>query len=702
MALYRRSGIVVFFLVALSSATSSVSAVEQKQHVSATPVTKIIQLLQDMLAKGKKEIQQEEIHFSAFKQFCGDKTGFKQKAIETATARIGELNAQIQQADADIQQLSDEVTELDEDVSRWETDITAATNVRNGEAADFKATAADYQETLDALDKAIRVLKDRSADVPQTLLLQISKLPRVPEGARKAISAFLQQGEEPLGGEESYNGMAVAAPEANAYEFQSGGIIDMLEKLKDKFRGEKQALEEEELNAKHAFEQMTQELNDSIENAKAETGRRQKSRAERVQNRADAKGDLDDTTADKESDSKYLADLQAMCAQKGEDYENRQKLRAEELEVLQKVIEILSGDAGGTIQKHADTYLNGAALLQTKKKGKKSLVQLRNTIDRPVQGRVAEFLSDRANELNSKLLSMVAVQVAADPFVKVKKMIKDLIVKLMEEATEEAEAKGWCDTELTTNQQTRDQKTSEVDELTATTTELTAQIAQLQQEVTQLTADVAEIDEAVAKATSDRDAEKAKNTQTIADAKEAQEACEQALAVLKEFYDKAAQATSMLQTAKKGMKKQTPREEAPETFNTPYKGMMAEGGGPMDFLEVIQSDFVRLESETKTAEDQAAEEFEKFLFDSRMDKEMKLNDVKHKEEKIASSQENLAMAKKDLKVAREELDAALAYYEKLKPKCVSSGISFEDRVQRRKEEIQSLQEALKILTGMDI
>merc|ERR1719262_128130 len=52
--------------------------------------------------------------------------------------------------------------------------------------------------------------------------------------------------------------------------------------------------------------------------------------------------------------------------------------------------------------------------------------------------------------------------------------------------------------------------------------------------------------------------------------------------------------------------------------------------------------------------------------------------------------------KKDMKATQEELDAALAYYDKLKPNCIDAGVSYKERVQRREEEVESLREALKI------
>merc|ERR1719271_921421 len=120
----------------------------------------------------------------------------------------------------------------------------------------------------------------------------------------------------------------------------------------------------------------------------------------------------------------------------------------------------------------------------------------------------------------------------------------------------------------------------------------------------------------MAESTKLRTEEKAKNTETISDSQEAQTAVAQALTVLKEFYAKAAEATAFVQQ--------------PEIFDSPYKGMGAEGGGVVGRLEVIESDFARLKSDTKAAEATAQKEYDDFMSDSKIDKTQKTGDIKHK------------------------------------------------------------------------
>merc|ERR1719473_1944603 len=108
-------------------------------------------------------------------------------------------------------------------------------------------------------------------------------------------------------------------------------------------------------------------------------------------------------------------------------------------------------------------------------------------------------------------------------------MIKDMIQKLMQEANEEAEHKGFCDTELSTNKNTRDSKTDEVAALQAENDELAATIAQLAGQIKVLGEEIAVIDAAVAKATDLRVAEKTKNAATVADATVAAKAVSQAI-----------------------------------------------------------------------------------------------------------------------------------------------------------------------------
>merc|ERR1712151_434436 len=253
-----------------------------------------------------------------------------------------------------------------------------------------------------------------------------------------------------------------------------------------------------------------------------------------------------------------------------------------------------------------------------------------------------------ANRLHSTVLSAIAVRANADPFSKVKKMIKDLIMGLMEEANEEAEHKGWCDTELSTNEQTRKEKTEAVETLHAEIDELEASIAKLTEDIADLTKAVADLNAAMAKATEIRQEEKATNEATIKDSQEAQTAVAQAVTVLKEFYAKAGEATALLQ--------QKEQPVAPAIFDSPYQGMQSENGGVIGMLEVIRSDFARLEADTKASEATAQKEYDGFMTDSKVDKESKSTDIEHKTAKKQDETQALTVKKADLEGTQKELD----------------------------------------------
>merc|ERR1719160_452811 len=154
---------------------------------------------------------------------------------------------------------------------------------------------------------------------------------------------------------------------------------------------------------------------------------------------------------------------------RSKEFETNQVLRAGELTAINKAIEIMSSDkVSGASFAQGNLVQDGV-----------SFAQLRVDQRSALQSRVASFLNDRAERSNSRILSLIAVRTSEDPFKKVTKMIRDMITKLMEEANEEAEHKGFCDTEMGTNKNTRDEKSKKVEKLTALIEELTASITKL-------------------------------------------------------------------------------------------------------------------------------------------------------------------------------------------------------------------------------
>merc|ERR1719271_1849440 len=496
--------------------------------------------------------------------------------------------------------------------------------------ADYDKVHADYSSSIDAMSRALSTLAARASG-KIGVLLQLKQA--LPKQHRKHLEAFLQ---EPFG-------MA-----ASSYEFHTDSIQDMVENLKSKMSDERADAEKEEMSKKNSFQLLAQQLTMDIDAATDERDGKEELKAQRSEDSASAKGDAAETTETKNADEKYLADLTAQCEQKASEFEQRQALRDGEQEALAKAIEIISSKAvSGASEKHLPQLLQAKVA---------SFALRASGPDGGMRKRVAVFLQGRARKVESRLLAKVASQLTeTGPFDKVTTMIRTLIQKLEDTAAEEADHKAWCDGELKGNKQTRDAKSEEVDRLTARGEKLTAQIQQLATEIAALNDEVSAAQAALAEATAQRNKEHAENTEAVADAKAAIVAVTEALKVLKEFYAQAATATAFTQ--------QSPADDAPASWDSSFTGQQSASTGVLGMLEVILSDFNRLESETTSSEAEASAAFDRFSADSNADISALSDTADAKTDEKTKQEKALNDTKKDMKATQEELDAALAYYD---------------------------------------
>lgn len=655
---------------------------------AVTPIQKVLDMLEGMKEKAIEGQKGEQVQWTKYRQWCGDAESAKQEVVKKNDLKIEDFSAEVERLEAAISEGETEIASRQQGITARQEDHHKATTVRKEERDSYTALHKDFSESIHAVTEAIRVLKEQDFARPGAA------------AATPAVAAALLQR---FGGASAADALLAAVgaepPVAHAYEFQSDGVITLLTNLQDDFRSRLLTLEKETLNKQHEYETLAQDLTSQIKLMEHEIGQLSEQLAIDKQGRAEAAAALARLKESRETDIAFLQELASTCKQKSIDFEARDKLRTEELQALGQAIEIISGSAvAGAADKHLPSFAQGArgtALLQVLRF---SAAGPSNRTSANVS-KVASFLKSAGAKIKSQALTALAskLSVSEDPFAKVRELIQQLIERLKAEEAEEAQHKAWCDGEMAVNEQTRTTKTNEVEGLHTTIDELEGQLSVLARDLAGLSREVADLTTEMGRLAKIRAEDQAKNEETIADAAGAQLALADALKVLKDFYGKAAGTTSLVQS--KG------HQEPPPIFDEGFKGQQTAGSNVLAFLEVIQSDFVRLGQETAAAEATAKEDYDKTVLQSEADLTEKNRLINEKSAEQSQKSQDLVTARSDLELAQGELDTALAYFDKLKPSCVgavdaaSSAGASSERVQRRESELQALKEALEILNG---
>merc|ERR1719299_187143 len=124
------------------------------------------------------------------------------------------------------------------------------------------------------------------------------------------------------------------APDPAAYKSKSGGIVETLEDMLEKAKGELADAQKAEMNSKFDYDMLKQKLEDAMKFGEKELGETKAAKAAAEEAKATAENDLAVAEKTVAESSKHLSDLQNECMTKATEYEESQHGRQGELTAL--------------------------------------------------------------------------------------------------------------------------------------------------------------------------------------------------------------------------------------------------------------------------------------------------------------------------------------------------------------------------------
>jgi len=678
-------------------------------------VDKVVSMLEDLQLQVLAEGEAEAATYNKFACFCKTTQKAKSDAIKTGQSDKASLSADIKKYSDQRDGLDKTIADLQEAIKKAEKEMKIATEKSDAALAVYRTNDADLKSALQSLNDAIKVLKASGnpslvqlqsiGKTIQQAALMADALGLGGAGVQKAATFFLQQGDVPV--------------EMEDYKFHSGGIIETLEKLLGDFRKEKDSQDADEVSRVQDHTMLIQDRTDIV---KAKTLAMEEAKSERDQKIEDigtASQELTTVSAQLISDMEYLDELNTVCSDKAKTWDQRTKLRANELTAITQATGIVKATVAektqastlrfaqtGTVIHLADAVASSDSAMESieaeaevsESEAPAGFLQMRSVQKHePADGGrqlIIDLLKGKGSQLKSTLLTSLATRIAADPFTKIKKLIQELIERLLTEAANEADQKGWCDKATADATQKRDYAADKVETLNAKMAKQAALSDKLEEEIATLAKEIEDLVKDQSEADQNRKDEKAENANTVVEAKAGLAAINMAIDILNKFYKTSAKAKVDLSLA------QGPLDDAPDAgFDNgeAYQGAGAESGGIVGMMEVIQSDFERTISETNKAEAAAQKDHLEFTTETQKSLAEKRMALKENTKIKDETDTNFSEASGNLDSQTSILVTSLKELMELKAACVDTGMSYADRVAMREQEIASLKKALCIL-----
>mmetsp|Transcript_44489 Transcript_44489/g.94871 ORF Transcript_44489/g.94871 Transcript_44489/m.94871 type:complete len:673 (+) Transcript_44489:122-2140(+) len=649
------------------------------QAAAASPVDKVVELLKEMEGKIEKDGKAEQKIFDKYACWCEKTTARKAEDIKDGRQMIAGLQNHILSSKGKLESLAAAISELEAEIKSNNESQTKATNIREKENAEFQANAAELQEAIGALDKAIRVLSGAGtgnpgelAQVQQTLRSVIESVPGSVAGEK--VSAVRQL-------------ISRTPTQFIQYAPQSATVQGILKDMYDTFtlnleessatEAGKQGMYEDYMHSK--IKELT-ELTDVLSKREVSQSEAKKALAMAQQEREDAVELL-------EGDMQFFTDTKASCHRKATDWAERSRLRDEELDGVKKAIEILdSEDAKKLFESATSTFLQLSSSDSTAAR----------------RAAVLKTLQDQAHRTHlSGLLAVVARLRQGGQFDQVIAQIEKLMDKLREEEQQDIVDRDECIENENKHSNEKDDLEYEVKKLGNKIEKLEDRKLDLQDRIDAIHVGITDQTTVMEDALTVRTATHDEFLQAKSDDEAAIELLSQAIKVLGKFYKN----NALLQRNEPLVKPPEFDEDpdrAPEAnVDKKYEGSQRQNGGIVALLQHLKEQLQNEVAAAVKAEEEDTAAYEKQRVEDRQLREDLKQQAADLGEEKANTEQTITNTEEKKTDTQTHADDVGTELDRIKESCEWIRRTFDKRREMRKAEMKGLRDAKNLLAGQD-
>jgi hypothetical protein len=669
-------------------------------------ITKVVKMLEEMLEKSKVDGDTDRKIYAKFLCYCNTKKATKTKEIADLTTVISILENKEAELKGSTGSLSSEVAALKMAMFENKNKQATLTKIRTDENEAYEAMKKDSEFAIEQMNAAIKTLAEVGADqtlgeaaadhnqfmAKYGLSLQQQKARARVQEALTAAAAFLQ--DKQAKSVQSF----LQAPFTGTYTAQSGEVVGILKQMRDTFTENLATATSAEEASQAEYDKIMASLTAAYNEMSELYDEKQGILGENDAALATTRDNLMDANKEKDTREAFLAEMIPMCDKKTKEYQERNDMRAAEDAAVAEAISILNKDSAFETFGTVDATSSGPASFFQK--------AIRpHSHERDLRAQVQHLLQMTARSQKSlRLVKIVALLQAGNPFTAVLEAIDKLILVIAAEGKADKENLEWCNTERTTSD-------AKIVELNTEIAELTDAIAKLDEEIdapeTGLRARIEATEISLKdnyhsqeEETEDRTEANQAYQADVANLVEAEGLLTAAINVLKKYYKTIGPDVEM--EAPKVLAGET--EAVPDTFEkeSGYKGQSEAGNKVIEMLTFIYDNTMKEENFAHSAEHDAQHAFEDSMAELKKEEADLQASLASLKETLAEKVKERFERQKDLEAAEKSLKATEAYLLSIKAGCdfITENIDYRDK--RRASETDALEEAKDLLKGTPV